>query len=222
MDTSTQLSPTLHRVHELRAEGKSLRKMVDILQSEGVPLPPGRYKKWNHMGVQACLRELEALAPTPSPPAPPSITPPVDPPPAPSPPEPAPHPPPPARLDVKIPGPWMETDSRLWEFLIHKVWDELPTKTAHTLPLEEALEGLRLLPRPAAREQLEEALKRLGLSCVQLEGQQNDRLLFVSTPLLSSALTEEALSFQFPTALIKLVKNPQQYIRLTELLRAKH
>ena len=124
----------------------------------------------------------------------------VDPSPAPSPPEPAPPPPPPTRLDVNIQGPWIATDSRLWEFLIHKVWEELTTKTAHTIPLEEALLA-PALPSPAGREQLEAALKRLGLSCVQLEGQQNDRLLFVSTPLLSAALTEDALSFQFPRRL---------------------
>ena len=208
MDTRTQLSPTLQRVHELRAEGKSLRKMVDILQSEGVPLPPGRYKKWNHMGVQACLQQLEALTspPRPSITALPAV---VDPPPN------------PARLDVKIQGPWLESDSLLWEFLIHQAWDHLTEKTEHTLPLEDILEGPRLTPPPRDREHLWATLDRLTASRVRLESLHNHETLSISTPLLSAALTARTLSFQFPAALIKLVKIPREYGRLQELFRAK-
>ena len=229
METSTQLSPALQRVQELRAEGKSLRKMVDILQSEGVPLPPGRYKKWNHMGVQWCVHQL-TRSPAPDNPAPSSPVPAiaavpapaeVDPPPAASPPEPPPKP----RhrlLKVKIQGPWIDTDSLLWDFLIHQVWSELTEKPEHTMPIQEALNGLRLTRRRRDREHLSEALDRLAASRVKLEGQLDNQLLSISTPLLSAALTAENLSFQFPMALIKLVRNPQQYIRLKELLAAKH
>ena len=229
METSTQLSPALQRVQELRAEGKSLRKMVAILQSEGVPLPPGRYKKWNHMGVQWCVHQL-TRSPAPDNPAPSSPVPAiaavpapaeVDPPPAASPPEPPPKP----RhrlLKVKIQGPWIDTDSLLWDFLIHQVWSELTEKPEHTMPIQEALNGLRLTRRRRDREHLSEALDRLAASRVKLEGQLDNQLLSISTPLLSAALTAENLSFQFPMALIKLVRNPQQYIRLKELLAAKH
>ena len=125
-------------------------------------------------------------------------------------------------MNVKIQGPWIDTDSLLWEFLIHKVWDELTEKTDHTIPLQEALHGLRLTRRHRDPEHLWEALDRLSRSCVKLEGQLGSQLLSISTPLLSAVLTEESLSFQFPTALIKLVKNPQQYIRLKELFAAKN
>ena len=123
---------------------------------------------------------------------------------------------------MKIPGPWIQSDSLLWEFLIHQVWDDLTEKTDHTIPLKEAVKGLRLTPRRRDREHLWEALERLAASRVKLEGQLNNELLSISTPLLSAALTEEALSFQFPTALIKLVRNPQQYIRLKELFAVKN
>ena len=174
------------------------------------------------------LQQLDAppqITPSP-PPAPPiaAVPPPaeVDPPPAASPSEPSPEPPAPRRLKVKIQGPWIDTDSLLWEFLIHKVWDELTEKTDHTIPLQEALSGLRLTRRRRDPEHLWEALDRLAASRVKLEGQLDNQLLSISTPLLSAVLTEESLSFQFSTALIKLVKNPQQYIRLKELFGAKH
>ena len=196
--------------------------MAQMLDTEGVPLPPGRSKKWNQPGVRACLQQLEVLARAA---APPSAAVPApaegDPPPATSPPEPSPKPPPAPRLEVKIQGPWIDTDSLLWEFLIHQVWDELTDKTEHTIPLKEALHGLRLTRRHRDPEHLWEALDRLSRSCVKLEGQLGSQLLSISTPLLSAVLTEESLSFQFPTALIKLVKNPQQYIRLKELFAAK-
>ena len=230
MDTNTPFIPALQRVQELRAEGKSLRKMVDILQSEGVPLPPGRYKKWNHMGVQWCVQQL-TRSPAPDNPAPSSPAPSIaavpapaegEPPPAASPSEPAPKPRRHRPMKVKIQGPWIHTDSLLWEFLIHKVWDELTKKTDHTMPIQEALDGLPLLRRRKDPAHLWEAVDRLAASRFKLEDELGSERLAISTPLLSALLTEDTLSFQFPTTLIKMVKNPQQYIRLKELLAAKH
>ena len=77
MKPDIQLSPPLQRVHGLREEGKSQRVIAEILGAEGVPLPPGRSKKWNQPGVRACLQQLEALpappASSPSEPAPPPV-----------------------------------------------------------------------------------------------------------------------------------------------------
>ena len=227
MKTDSLLSPALQRIRELHEEDYSQRDIVKFLQAEGVPLPPGRRQKWNLHGVQAALQQLAALPSPPSPPpAPPiaAVPPPAegDPPPSASPSEPPPDPATPRRLNVKIQGPWIDTDSLLWEFLIHKVWDDLTDKTDHTIPLADALRGLRLTPRHRDPEHLWEALDRLVCSHVKLEGQLGSQLLSISTPLLSAVLTEESLSFQFPAALIKLVKNPQQYIRLKELFAGKN
>ena len=220
----------LPRIWELKAEGRSLREIADQLQQEGVP-PPPRGRHWHHKAVDRILARADTRPEEATPPPASSITavpapPPVDPPPAPSPPEPAPLPPPAPRLNVKIQGPWIQSDSLLWEFLIHQVWEELPEKTEgilyHTIPLQAGLKGLRLTPRRRDREHLWEALDRLAASRVTLEGQLNNELLSISTPLLSAWVTEESLSFQFPAAVIKLVKNPQQYIRLKELFGAKH
>ena len=41
------------------------------------------------------------------------------------------------------------------------------------------------------------------------------------TALLAAALTEHPLSFQFPAALVKLVKIPQQFARLEAVLDEK-
>ena len=62
MNIDLQLSPTLQRVHELHQAGHSQRDMAQMLDTEGVPLPPGRSKKWNQPGVRACLQQLEVLA----------------------------------------------------------------------------------------------------------------------------------------------------------------
>ena len=230
MKTETPLSPALERALELREERKSHRRIAEILEAEGRPLPLGRAKKWNHTAVGQLFQQFDAPSPAPSPPpAPPIAAVPapaeVDPPPVASPAEPSPEPPPKPRrrlLKVKIQGPWIDTDSLLWDFLIHQVWSELTEKPDHTMPIQEALNGLRLTRRRRDREHLSEALDRLAASRVKLEGQLDNQLLFISTPLLSAALTAENLSFQFPMALIKLVRNPQQYIRLKELLAAKH
>ena len=55
MPDDTKLAATLQRVQVLRAEGHSLRKMADLLHSQGVA-PVGRAKKWNYMGVRWCLQ----------------------------------------------------------------------------------------------------------------------------------------------------------------------
>ena len=228
MKTDSPLSPALQRIRELQEEGHSQRDIVKILQAEGVPLPRGRRQKWNLHGVQAALQQLEALAPAPSPPSGPrsiaAVPAPaeVDPPPPASPPEPSPKPRRRRPLRVKIQGPWIHTDSLLWEFLIHKVWDQLTEKTDHTMPIQEALNGLPLLRRRKDPAHLWEAVDRLAASRVKLEDELGSEMLAISTPLLSALLTEETLSFQFPTTLIKMVKNPQQYIRLKELFAAKH
>ena len=212
MKTDILLSPTLQRIHELREEGKSLRRIADILTAEGVPLPPGRYKKWNQMGVRACLQELEALT---------GPAPPADPPPAPALP-PAPQPPPTARLTVKIQGPWIATDSLLWEFLLQKVWADLRKKPEHTIRLKEAVLGLRLTRRRQDQAHLWEALDRLAASRVVWHGQLDEARLSIVTPLISAWSLGASLSFAFPPALVKLLENPEQYGRLKELLGARN
>ena len=41
----------------------------------------------------------------------------------------------PRPLKVKIEGPWMQSDSLLWEFLVQAAWDHLTERTSHTLPI---------------------------------------------------------------------------------------
>ena len=210
MKPAPRLSPALHRISELRAAGKSQRAMAQILEAEGVPLPPGRAKKWNQPGVQACLQQLEELeASTPTPPAATA-----------APPPPPPLSRPPAQMKVQIHGPWLRTDGLLWEFLLHKVWNDIDQKPAHTLPIKAGLPGLRDAARPQDRAHLCDALNRLARSVVSTVGSDGPLLLDVTTPLISTACTEDTLHFQFPDALLKLVKIPQQFTRLQELLAA--
>ena len=197
MTSETESPATLKRIQELRKEGHSLRKMADMLQSEGFP-PPGRAKKWNHMGVQWCLSQLDRQVTT----------------------TPA-EPPTPPTLKVYVHGPYTTTDRRLWDFLLHTVWAELDKPVDHTLPLERALDAIRAVKGRPNREHLSEALDRLAGTRVKLEGKIDRHQLTVMTPLLAAALTEDTLSFHFPPPLVKLVKNPQQYARLQALLEGK-
>lgn len=206
----TDLSPTLRRVRELRTEGKSQRVMADILEAEGVPLPPGRAKKWNHVGVQACLQQLEAWeasqAPEQPPPPPQASSAPAS---------------GPAKMDVHIHGPWIKQDGVLWEFLLHRVWDELDKERSHTLPLGDALPGLRPPAGPRDRAALCDALDRLARSCVVIVGEGGARRVNLTSALIAAATSENIVNYQFPDPLLRLVKIPQQYVQLQELLAAK-
>ena len=225
MDTNTSLSPALQRVQQLQKEGYSERQMAEILEAEEVPLPPRR-KKWNRGGVRAALQQLEALTPSSALPSPPSITAvsapaAVDPPP-PAAPAPASAPRRRRPLKWKIEGPWIQSDSLLWEFLVQAAWDHLTEKTAHTLPIEEALNGLPLTRRRRDPDHLAEALDRLAASRFKAEDELGDKRLLMSIPLLAVILTETAVSFQFPDTLIKMVKNPQEHLLLRQLFAAKN
>ena len=189
--------------------------MAEILQREGVLRPP-HSGKWNHMTVQWCVKQLKALAPAP-PPAPSIAA-------VPTPPEVEPPPAPKRRrpLKLKIEGPWIHTDSLLWEFLVQAVWDHLTEKTSHTMPIQEALNGLPLPRRRHDPEHLAEALDRLAASRVKLEDELGSERFLMSIPLLAVRLTETALSFQFPDTLIKMVKNPQEHLLLRQLFAVKH
>jgi len=225
MKIDSRQAHALERARELQEQGRPQRDIAKILEAEGHP-PPGRSKTWNQSAVRLFLQRLNA-PPAPAPPSPPSTTavsaPAAgDPPPTASP---APASAPRRRrpLKVKIEGPWIQSDSLLWEFLVHAVWDELTTKTDHTLPLEAAVKGLPLGPiRRRDRAHLGEAVDRLTASRFRLEDEVGAQMLSLYIPLLAARLTEERLSFQFPTALIQMVKNPQQYIRLQEVFRAEN
>ena len=197
--------PALQRIAELRAEGKSQRAMAEILQAEGVPLPPGRAKRWNQPGVQACLQQLEEWeaeqAPEQAPPPPPASG--------------------PAKMDVHIHGPWIKQDGVLWEFLLHRVWDDLDKERSHTLPLEDALLGLQPPAGPRDRAALCAALDRLARSCVVIVGAGGARRVNLTSALIAAATSENIVNYQFPDPLLRLVKIPQQYVQLQELLAAK-
>ena len=214
MQTNTPLAPYLQRVHELRTAGYSLRKIAAILQKEEAQLPP-HSSKWNHMTVQWCLQQLEAL--TPAVPTPAEVDPTT-----PQRPRSAPAPRRRRPLKWKIEGPWIQSDSLLWEFLVQAAWDHLTETATHTLPIEEALNGLPFTRRRRDPDHLAEALDRLAASRFKAEDELGEKRLLMSIPLLAVILTETAVSFQFPDTLIKMVKNPQEHLLLRQLFAVKN
>ena len=227
MKTDSPLSPALQRVRELQEEDHPQRDIVKILQAEGVPLPRGRRQKWNLHGVQAALQQLDALAPAHPPPPPPSIAAvpgpaEVDTMPQPIDPNTPPEAVPPHSLTVKILGPWTHADSLFWDYLFRSAWEKIDQKTDHTLPLEDAIDNLRTITHRADAEHLWETVDRLAASRVKVESMVANYPVSISTSLLSAVLTHNAVSFHFPPALVKLLKNPQRYTRFRTLFAVKH
>ena len=207
----------LQRVKELRQANHSERQIANLLTAEAVP-PPPRRTKWNQGAVRLALQQLEeseAAPPrSPSRPRPPKQ-------PAPSPLASSAPASAPAKVAVHIHGPWIKQDGVLWEFLLHRVWDDLEKDRSHTLPLKDALPGLRPPSGPRDRAALCAALDRLARSCVVIDGESGPLRVNLTCALIAAATSENVVNYQFPEPLLRLVKLPQQYVQLQELLAAK-
>ena len=214
MKTDRLPSPALQRIRELQEQGHNQRDIAQILESEGIP-PPARSKTWNQSAVRLLLQPLDAPAPPIDPPPPSGLPQPIDPN---TPPEAV----PPHSLTVKILGPWTHADSLFWDYLFRSAWEKIDQKTDHTLPLEDAIENLRTITHRADAEHLWETVDRLAASRVKVESMVANHPVSISSPLLSAVLTHNAVSFHFPPALVKLLKNPQRYTRFRTLFAVKH
>ena len=191
MPATPPAAPTRKRLKELQAAGHSLRKTAELLQDEGFPPPPG-WKKWHHSAVKATL-EREAKRAAAQPAAPPALT-------------------------LEVTGPYTPADRRLWHFLLHQVWAELGEQADHRLPLTRVMPALPDEPDP---DKLWEAVKRLTASRITWTAELGQRRLAVAVPLLSAALSANALAFHFSPYLVKLLLDDTQYARLQALLEGK-
>ena len=200
MDADAQLPATLDRIQKLRERGQSLRRMAEVLESEGFP-PPGRAKKWNHMGVQWCIAQLDRPAKAEQPPAE------------------APQP----SLKIEVYGPYTRTDRRLWTFLLKSAERELGERPIHTLPLPVVLAALKTADASPTRRHLWEAVQRLTASRITWDGKVAPRHSSVSTPLLSAHLNreEDVLLFHFCPFLVQLLRNSKESARLQLLIESK-
>ena len=200
MVSDAQLPATLDRIQELRRERQSLRKLAEILESEGFP-PPGRAKKWNHMGVQWCIAQLDAPATAETSPDTTS------------------HP----SLKIEIYGPYTASDLSLWTFLLNQVGDELTATTEHTLPLPVVYNALKVGKGSPTRRHLWETLQRLASTRVFWDGKLGQRWTSIATHLLTARVItdENVLVFEYTSSLVKLLRNRQQHARLQLLLESK-
>ena len=82
--------------------------------------------------------------------------------------------------------------------------------------------GLRLTPHRQDQEHLWDALDRLAASRVVWHGQLDEARLSIVAPLISAWALGTSLSFAFSPALVKLLDNPEQYVRLKELFGARN
>ena len=200
MDSDAQLPATLARIQELRASGQSLRKMAEILEGEGFPAP-GRAKKWNHMGVQWCIAQLDAPAKA----------------------EHAPDPAPQPSLTIEIHGPYTPADRLLWTFLVNRAGDELAENKVHTIPLPVVYDALKVGEGSPTRRHLCEALQRLTATRIFWDGKLPPLRNSTSVSLLTGQVVDEekVLAFHFSPFLVKLLRNRQQKARLQLLLESK-
>ena len=200
MDADANLPATLNRIQELRKSRQSLRKMAEILEREGFS-PPGRAKKWNHMGVQWCIAQLDPPAKAKQ----------------------APDSAPPASLKIEVYGPYTASDLSLWTFLLNQVGDELTVNTEHTLPLPVVYHALKVGKGSPTRRHLWEALQRLASTRVFWDGKLGQRWTSIATHLLTGRVIndENVLVFEYTSSLVKLLRTRKQRARLQLLLESK-
>ena len=122
---------------------------------------------------------------------------------------------------VKVEGAFKERERKLWTFLIHAVWDDLETKRIHELPVSEVAQIFRKLGGDRAKSWLWDSVQSLSETKVTFEGVKGDvRYKGISRLISAVILTEdesrkkETLQFEFPAALINIIKEPYQYARL--------
>lgn len=120
----------------------------------------------------------------------------------------------------KVEGPYNERDRKLWVFLLHAVWDEIPDEDTgkaviHELPVVKINQVFRDLGADHNSKWIWESAKRLARTVAEWEDDIEDGV----EALLGSAITKASrdsgqLRFYFPPILAPKLKKALQYARL--------
>ena len=121
---------------------------------------------------------------------------------------------------VNVEGPYTEKDRKLWVFLLHAVFDELETKTVHSIPIRDINAVFRELGGGHDTKWLWESAKRLAKTTVEWETTfGDDRFEQGISSMFGANISKKArqmgtLTFNFPPLLIPIIKQPMRFARL--------
>jgi plasmid replication initiation protein len=121
---------------------------------------------------------------------------------------------------VNIQGPFTEKDRKLWAFLVHAVWNELETNRFHELSVRKINQVFRACGGDHSTNWIWDSVKRLVRTTVEWEDINGDERYQGIAVLMSSAMTHKdarltgMLRFEFPAALIPILKEPRRFARL--------
>lgn len=120
----------------------------------------------------------------------------------------------------KIEGPYTERDRKLWVFLLHAAWDEIPDEDIgktiiHDLPVSKIISVFRSLGCDHNSQWIWESVKRLARTVAEWEDDEQDGV----EALLGSAITKSTqdngrLRYYFPPLLTPKLKKAIKYARL--------
>lgn len=120
----------------------------------------------------------------------------------------------------KVEGPYTERDRKLWVFLLHAAWDEIPDEDTgktviHELPIGKINQVFRDLGADHSSQWIWESVKRLARTVAEWEDDREDGV----ESLLGSAITKSGrengwLRYYFPPLLAPKLKKALQYARL--------
>jgi hypothetical protein len=122
---------------------------------------------------------------------------------------------------VKVEGPYMERDRKLWTFLLHAVWDEIPEDpqveklVIHELPITKINQVFRECGGDHNSKWIWESAKRLAKTTVEWEDEEYEGI----ENLLNARITKQArasgvLYFHFPAMLTPRIKKAKRFARL--------
>jgi Initiator Replication protein len=122
---------------------------------------------------------------------------------------------------VKVEGPYTERDRKLWTFLLHAVWDEIPEDpqeeklVIHELPITKINQVFRECGGDHNSKWIWESAKRLAKTTVEWEDEEYEGI----ENLLNARITKQArasgvLYFHFPAMLTPRIKKAKRFARL--------
>jgi hypothetical protein len=119
---------------------------------------------------------------------------------------------------VKVEGPYTERDRKLWTFLLHAVWDEIPEEeklVIHELAVIKINQVFRECGGDHNSKWIWESAKRLAKTTVEWEDEEYEGI----ENLLNARITKQTqasgvLYFHFPTMLTPRIKKAKRFARL--------
>ena len=121
---------------------------------------------------------------------------------------------------TKLEGPFTEKDRKLWVFLLHAVWDEIPDEETNSAPIHELnISAINRVFREVGGDNntgwVWQSVKRLAKTTVEWEEKEWKSI----DNLLGSAITQSGedtrcLRFYFPPALASKLKKALPFARL--------